>query len=185
MDQMNPAHVLHVSVEMVNSSAKTTIAPWSPLFVMVETTVETTAMRKSAAMSAPNMSSSVPMENAFWVPGNATETPTVWMDPTKMNAICENATRRPNSRATTENASSNCGTVTLTTIAGMTVTSLLIFAVNETAQMDGGGARTTTTTDVFLSGCFVMEKMTAEMARMSCRRIVRFVLKRENSPAGR
>ena len=185
MDQMNQAHVLHVSVEMVNSSVKTTIAPWSPLFVMVGTIVETTAMRKSVVMNAPNMSSSVPMENAFSEPGNATETRIVWMDPMKMNAINENATRRPNSSATTENVSSNCGTATLTTIAVMTVTSLLIFVVNETARMVGGGARTTTTTDVFPSGCFVMEKMTAEMARMSCRRIVRFAPKRENSPAGR
>ena len=90
-------------------------------------------------------------------------------------------TKKQNSHAKTENVFQYYGNVTLTMIVGTTVTNLRIFAVITTVLSDGVVVLDMLTTDAFLSGYSVMEKMIAEMAQMNLQKIVRHAKKREIS----
>merc|ERR1719431_1329883 len=63
----------------------------------------------------------------------------------------------------------------------MTVMSRLIFAGTKIVPQAGEDAQVIQTTDVFLNGCSVMARMTAETELMNCQKIVQNVKKREIS----
>merc|ERR1719233_538940 len=97
------------------------------------------------------------------------------------NVITENATRKPSSPAAMESVFPSCGSVTMTMTVEMTATNPPTAADTETARRDGEDARAIQTTDVSLNGSSAMERMTAEMERTSCLKIVQNVRKRVTS----
>merc|ERR1719483_180096 len=77
----------------------------------------------------------------------------------KRSAITGNVTRKRNSHVATESVLLSCGSVTMTMIVEMTVTSRLIFAGTGTVLRAGEDAQVTQTTDASLNGFIVLEKM--------------------------
>merc|ERR1719317_23999 len=94
------------------------------------------------------------------------------------SVITENAMRKPSSLAAMGNVFLSCGSVTMTMIAGMTVTNLPTAADTETAQKDGEDVRATPTTDASLNGYSAMVRMTVETELMNCPKIAQNVRKR-------
>merc|ERR1719312_1481587 len=97
------------------------------------------------------------------------------------SVITENAMRKPSFLAAMGSVFLSCGSVTMTTIAEMTVTNLPTAADTETAQKDGEDVRATQTTDASLNGCSAMARMTAEMELTNCPKIAQNVRKRATS----
>merc|ERR1719308_335788 len=97
------------------------------------------------------------------------------------SVITENAMRKLSSLAAMGSVFPSCGSVTMTTIAEMTVTNPPTAADTETAQKDGEDVRATPTTDASLNGYSAMAKMTAEMELTNCPKIAQNVKKRATS----
>lgn len=106
--------------------------------------------------------------------GSVMEMLTVRMDLTKTQpfVIKERVTRTQNLAAKMEDAFQNYGCVISTTIVEMIQMNLPTCAGRRIAQLDGRGVQVDQITDVFLNGCSVMAKMTAETVPMNCLKIV-------------
>merc|ERR1719193_627546 len=163
--QMSRLRARRESAGTVSSSVRTIIAPLSLQSATGGTIVGIGVMRKTATMSVRSTSSSARSRVVASLElGSVMEMPTVWMARTKLRICATNAPvmTRLNSSVETESAFPSCGTVTTTTIVGMTQTSPLTSVATETAQLAGDDAQVQPTTDASLNGCSAMARMTVE-----------------------
>merc|ERR1719319_27626 len=169
-----------------SSSARTITAPLSLQSATAATTVGTGVMRRTVTISVPSMNLSARSQAAASLEhGSVMGTGTAWMGRTRQRIF---ATRGPvmlrrSSSVGMASASPNCGTVTTTTIVGMTQTSQRTSVGTATVQLDGAGVPAQPTTGVFPSGCSVTGRTTVGTALMRWPTTAPAVRTRATSPA--
>lgn len=182
MALMNLQVAHHVSAELVPSSAKMVAALLQQQSVMVQMTVVMAQMNKTATCHVLNSSSSaVPTDAAFSTVGNAMAIQIVKTVPMKIHrfVINEPVTQKQNLHVKMADAYRNYGCVILIMIVGMTLMNLLTCVVKEIAPLDGNAVLAEQIIDAYRNGCSAMEKTTVVIIRMSSKKIVPHVIRKQ------